>query len=267
VLSIDPRQIVRRYPEPGVPDAEPSDLVHVELDTPDLPWQFTPTGPDAAGNLPPWLRLVVVRADSAAELPPSAPGLPRGLRVARSELPPPQDAWAWAHVQVIGTAAGPPDIAHRLSGASPTTNIARLLCPRRLDANTAWVAAVVPTFEAGRVAGLGQPVTDDATLAWAWGPTSPDEVTLPTYDLWRFATGQDGDFETLAERLLPVAPPPGVGRRLVDTSRPGMGIAPVADAEPREVVGPLVRVGDATTDGRSWPTRHDRGAAAARRRP
>lgn len=256
VLSVDPRQVIRRYPEPGIHDAEPSDLAHIEFDAPDLPWQFTPTGPDATGNLPSWLRLIVVRADSARELPPAGPGLPRALAVPKDELPPPDEVWAWAHTQVIGPPTGNPNdpsLAQRLSGASPTTNVSRLICPRHLEAHTSWVAAVVPTFEVGRLAGLGMPVPDDADLAWAWGPASADVVTLPSYDLWRFATGDDGDFETLALRLHPVAPPPGVGRRLLDTSQPGLGIEPLPGGELREVVGPLIRVGDSLTDGRSWP--------------
>jgi len=256
VLGIDVRQVIRRYPEPGIPDAEPSDLVHVEFDTPDLPWQFTPTGPDAAGNLPPWLRLVVLPADAVREQPASAPGLPGSITVAEAELPPPGEGWAWAHVQVLGPAAGDPSLAARLSGASPTTNVSRLLCPRRLDHNRSWLAAVVPSFEVGRLAGLGERVPDDATLTWAWGAGGGGEVTLPAYDRWRFATGAEGDFETLAERLLPVAPPAGVGRRRVDTGRPGMGIDPPpgpAGSSVREVYGPLVRIGDPGTDGRSWP--------------
>ena len=253
VLTIDRRQVVRRYPEPGTPDAEPSDLAHIEFDTPDLPWQFTPSGPDAAGNLPPWLRLVVLPAASVVEGPPRKPGLPTVISVLLAELPPPDEAWAWAHVQVIGTPAGPPLLSARLSGASPTTNLSRLLCPRRLERDTAYIAAVVPTFEVGRLAGMNEPVPVGPTLAFAWGPGSNDRVDLPAYDLWRFATGADGDFEALAQRLLPVAPPPGVGRRRVDTRRPGLGIEPVPGEEVREVFGPLVRVGDPTTDGRSWP--------------
>ena len=250
MLALDPRQVVRRYPEPGVADAEPSDLVHVELDTPDLPWQFTPTGPDAQGDLPPWLRLVVVRADRARWTPPRADRLPV-LEVAPDELPPPEDAWAWAHVQVLGPPDGPPSLADRLSGRNPTANVARLLSPRRLDPHTDWIAAVVPVFEVGRLAGLRDPVPDGALLAWAWG-TSADGVRLPVYDSWRFATGADGDFEHLAERLRPAPPPDGVGRRRVDTSTPGMGVDPGA-GQVRDVSGPLVKIGDPTTDGRSWP--------------
>ena len=93
-----------------------------------------------------------------------------------------------------------------------------------------------------------------------------DRVDLPAYDLWRFATGADGDFETLAERLLPVAPAPGVGRRRVDTSRPGMGIAPVDAAEVREVYGPLVRVGDPDHRRPELARGDHRGAPAAGRR-
>jgi hypothetical protein len=253
VLALDPRQVIRRYPEPDVADAEPSDLVHVEFDTPDLPWQFTPTGPDARGHLMPWLRLIAVPASTARLAPPVAPGLPPVLTVPKAQLPAPDDAWAWAHVQVIGPPDGDPGLLPRLSPTSPTTNLSRLLCPRKLDPHVAWVAAVVPVFDVGRRAGLREPVPDDATLQLSWGPTAPDEVRLPAYDLWQFATGKDGDFETLAERLRPVSPTPGVGRRRVDTSRPGMGIEPVPDAPVRQVSGPLVRVGDPTTDGVTWP--------------
>lgn len=263
VLALDPRQVVRRYPEPDVPDAEPSDLAHIEFDTPDLPWMLTPTGPDAEGHLMPWLRLVAVPAMAAKEEPPVAPGLPRVITVPTTELPRPDDAWAWAHAQVIGAPDDTPGLAARLAPTSPTTNLSRLLCPRRLDAHTAWVAAVVPVFEVGRRSGLREPVADDATLAFAWGPAGPDEVRLPAYDLWRFATGADGDFETLAERLRPVRPAPGMGRRRVDTSHPGMGIDPIEDAASRDVYGPLVRVGDPTADGRGWP---DETTAALRRR-
>ena len=92
VLALDPRQIIRRFPSPGTANAEPSDLAHVEFDAPDLPWQFTPTGPDGQGHLPPWLRLVVVDA-AVATVEQATGGRLAVLRTPRSELPPPADAW------------------------------------------------------------------------------------------------------------------------------------------------------------------------------
>ncbi|MFQ6170430.1 hypothetical protein ACK8HX_02390 [Oryzobacter sp. R7] len=238
VLGLDPRQVVRRYPTPGTRDAEPSDLVHCELDQPDLPWMFTPCAPDGAGHLAPWLRLVVVADTGGVVRPPSRPGLPSWAEVPAAELPPPEEAWAWAHAQVIGPVA---TAAGRLGPENPALNVARLLCPRHLEPNRRWVALVVPTFEVGRRAGLGDDreprVTD---LRWAWGST-PDAVPLPVYDHWTFSTGDDADFEALARRIRPVAPPPGTGRRLVDTTNPGLGITVTAEDGPRPVHGALVR--------------------------
>ena len=51
VTELDARQVIRAFPKIDAPDAEVDDLVHVEFDRPDLPWLFTPTGPDASGRL------------------------------------------------------------------------------------------------------------------------------------------------------------------------------------------------------------------------
>lgn len=240
VLGIDPRQVVRRYPAPGTRDAEPSDLALCELDQPDLPWLFTPTSTDAGGHLPPWLRLVVVPDRRGLVMQPLRPGLPCWAEVAVEDLPPEAEAWAWAHVQVLGEPEPPgwTDDA-RLSPSNPALNLARLLCPRELEPNRSWTAMLVPTFEVGRRAGLG--ITDDLDdLRWAWARGGAQEsVRLPVYDHWSFSTGLDGDFESLARRIRPVYPPVGTGRRLVDTTNPGLGIAVAATPGARAVHGAL----------------------------
>ena len=53
VTEIDPRQVIRAFPKADAANAEVDDLVHVEFDRPDLPWLFTPAGPDAPGG---WCR-------------------------------------------------------------------------------------------------------------------------------------------------------------------------------------------------------------------
>jgi hypothetical protein len=241
VLGIDPSQVVRLHPAPGTPDAPPTDLVHIEFDLPDLPWMFTPTGPDHAGHLPPWLRLVVVPDAEHLVHDPLGAGLPPWATVAPEDLPPPEEGWAWAHVQVLGapSGGGAPSIGDRLSPATPNANLSRVVCPRHLDAERAWRALLVPTFEAGRLAGLGQePVPD---LRWSWRRGAAEPVQLPVYHSWRFSTGEAGDFESLARRLRGVPAPDGVGRRLVSTTHPGLGLHPVATPGARHVSGPLVR--------------------------
>jgi hypothetical protein len=245
VVGIDQRQVVRRYPAPGTRDAEPSDLAHCELDLPDLPWMFTPAGPSGgadgvpSGALPPWLRLVVVPDRPGLVQPAERPGLPPAATVEIAELPQPADAWAWAHVQVIGAPDGPgATVEQRLSPNNADLNVARLLCPRRLEENRSWVAMLVPTFEVGRCAGLDEP-TEVSDLRWSWGSSGATTVTLPVYDHWTFSTGADGDFESLARRIRPVSPPAGTGRRLVDMTNPGLGIDVAAAPGARPVHGAL----------------------------
>src|SRR5204862_5891307 len=102
----------------------------------------------------------------------------------------------------------------QILASEPDRNLSRLVCPRRLEPETHYLACVVPTFEAGRKAGLGIDVTaaDEDKLSPAWDASKP-RVTLPVYYHWEFATGSGGDFETLARRLKPLAVVPDVVRR------------------------------------------------------
>jgi hypothetical protein len=195
VASIDPRQVIRTEPQPGTPDFEPNYFPAVELDAPELPWAFTPATANAAGQLRPWLVLVTARRNSA-RLDLGRQPLPvLAVDDAATELPDLAQSWAWAHVQITGTGAP----AAILAGNEPARTLARLLCPRKLDGDTAYVAALVPAFAQGVQAGLGQPV-DPGPLAPAWNATA-SYIELPVYYSWEFATGPVGDFEELVARL------------------------------------------------------------------
>lgn len=196
VTGLDPRQVIRTDPVPRTTDFEPNFFPLVEFDTPELPWAFTPATANAADQLRPWLVLVVVPRSAARG--PEHDGRPLpvlGLDDARSHLPDLAQSWAWAHLQVTGPEA-PQAI---LNGPDPARTLSRLLCPRRLEGDTAYVAAVVPAFAQGVAAGLGQPV-DGGELRPAWGPTTT-ALELPVLYSWEFATGPVGDFEELAARL------------------------------------------------------------------
>lgn len=263
VTEIDPRQIVRAFPKADAVDAEVDDLAHVEFDRPDLPWLFTPAGPDAAGRLVPWITLVVAerRHVDWGERRGSA----RIARIRRDQLQPLGDAWAWAHAQVMGargaTAETEPTLARRLGEGNAAANLSRLVCPRRLDDRTAYVACVVPTFLAGAQAALG--LTPVATLAPAWGTATDfaagdplDMVPLPVFFSWQFGTAEEGNFESLARKLRPAVAPPGVGRRRVDATRPFPGTALGAEDPGAEIVveGPVVspQPPESDPDG-AWP--------------
>jgi hypothetical protein len=250
VTAIDPHQVVRTFPRADAGDAEVDDLVHVELDRPDLPWLFTPAGPAAGHRLVPWLTLIVAERDRLEW--GERRGTTRRAKVRRDQLQPLGDAWAWAHAQVMGAKppapATAPTLEQRLSEANAAHNLSRVVCPRRLDDHKHYVACLVPTFRVGVEAGLGL-TPSTTTLAPAWGTAADfhagdpaSMVELPVYYSWSFGTGEDGSFESLARLLKPRVAPPGVGRRRVDATRPFAPVALDAGAPGAEIVvtGPVV---------------------------
>jgi len=250
VLELDPRQVIRAFPKSNAANAEVDDLAHVEFDRPDLPWLFTPAGPDAAGHLVPWVTLVVAERRHLEW--GDRRGAVRLANIRRDQLQPLGDAWAWAHAQVMGAkladAAAEPTLERRLSETNAAQNLSRLVCPRRLDVHTHYVGCVVPTFLAGAQAAMG--ITPVGNLAPAWGTANDfaagdplEMVALPVYFSWEFTTGDAGNFESLARRLKPAIAPPGVGRRRVDATHPWNLEPPLTANEPGAemvVEGPVV---------------------------
>jgi hypothetical protein len=257
VMGLDPRQVVRTDPLPGSTDAEPNYLVQAELDRPDLPWLFTPARATTGDRLRPWLVLVVVeQGPGVVRARPAVSGGPPLLEL-RSEaeparqLPDLAESWAWAHGQAI---LMPGEQLDGVLGAVAQRDAARLLCPRRLEATTSYLACLVPAFEAGRRAGLGLPAdpADEAALRPAWTPAST-AVTLPVYFSWEFTTGSGGDFESMVRALRPRPLPPGVGTQRVYVGAAGApfpALAPDADGGEVELSGALVLPG---SDPTPWP--------------
>jgi hypothetical protein len=232
VVGIDPRQIIRVDPAPDTRDAEPNYFPCIEFDRPDFPWLFTPARATTNARLRPWLCLVVVKKQDGITLGRRGDARLPALEIASpanaaGELPSLEDAWAWAHAQVASGASAP-EVSGALDGGSHLT-LSRLLCPRLLAPNTAYLACVVPTFELGRRAGLGVPVEDgdltaDRALAAAWSTNGQSPVLLPVYYSWEFATGATGDFESLVRQLRPRPVPAAFGTRQIDISRPGFAL-------------------------------------------
>lgn len=223
VVGIAASQVVRTDPVDGAVGVEPNYFAQVEFDRPDLPWLFTPAA--AVGQrLRPWVVLVVVDLDGPhpCTLRPGAP-LPQ-LHVpseAADQLPDLSSSELWAHAQVL-TPEGQ-SVAAALEG-DPRLSVARLVCPRHLEPFRWYLAAVVPAFEVGRLAGLGLPVTpaDESRLDPAW--VAGGETVLPVFHSFRFRTGEESDFESLARKLEARPLPEGVGTRPLDVSRPGAGL-------------------------------------------
>lgn len=234
ITGIDPQQVVRTEPRHLAIDFQPNYFAAIEFDRPDFPWLFTPARADADGRLRPWLCLVVLAKQEGVTLrtdrtlllpvleikPPARP---------ERELPDLSESWAWAHAQVTGSRREAGSLRASLAG-DPALTVSRLLCPRRFDPATEYLACLVPAFELGRKAGLGLPIepAEEEKLepAWASGVLSPSQVILPVYFHWEFRTGTGGDFEVLVRLLEPRKMPEEVGKRRMDISQPGFQITP-----------------------------------------
>ncbi len=216
IVGLQPGEVLRVDPPDRATDHAPNTFPSVQFRTPDLPWLLTPARP-RADRLIPWLVLVVVEERDGVSLAAEGTTLPvLSVDEAARELPDLAEAWAWAHVQVDSDYA---DLA-ALMDATPELASARLLCPRCLAPDTGYLACVVPSFEAGRLAGLGlEPPADSVELAWRSEGT---DVRLPVLHSWSFRTAREpADFEELVRWLAPQPLGPDVGVHDLDLSDPG----------------------------------------------
>jgi hypothetical protein len=197
ILGLLPGAIVAMMPPPNSLNADTTKCVFVELAAPDLPWRYTPRKHDGLA-LRPWIVLIV---GTTEEVKLQA----KGMVTFNSDVADAHnlcESARWAHVQDDGS---------RL--------ITRLLSPRKLPCNAELIAAVVPAFNANG---------NDA-----WQPTAG--ATLPCYHFWRFRTGEEGDFKTLAARLKPGKGDPSLGRAPVLYAR----VDPPITVEMRGALAPV----------------------------
>ncbi|WP_062349671.1 hypothetical protein [Herbidospora yilanensis] len=255
VTGLDSRSIVRTEPWPGITDFEPNHLPFVEFYDEDLPWRYTPAPPDGSKRLRPWLALVVLAEDEFTEGAAGDRPAPFVIVPDPGVFPSADESWAWAHVHVNGGlgAAGTvlsddmSAVLPRLDtvvGADPDHGLARLLCPRRLSQDTVYHAFVMPSFESGRLAGLGlDPDASPTATHSSWGdyPGRAEPAAHCYYHRWTFRTGTVGDFEYLVRLLKPRRMDPRVGRRDMDVRAPLPGL-PGIDVPG---LGGLLRLGGA----------------------
>src|SRR5687768_14961464 len=165
VVGIDPNEIVRVDPKPNTTDFEPNYFAGIEFDRPDFPWLFTPAKAGANAKLRPWLCLVIVRQQPGVFLGSSADSPLPTLNIGGDakpgdELPDLVDSWAWVHAQAAASnlAQTDPELLKNDMRTRPERSLSRLLCPRILEPKTDYVACVVPAFELGCKAGLGEEI-------------------------------------------------------------------------------------------------------------
>jgi hypothetical protein len=246
VLGIERRAIVKTEPRDWITNFEPNYLAHIEFYDEDFPWRYTPAHADRTTHRHrPWIALVVLAEGEFTDGNAAGKPLPFVDIADLTVLPAKEELWAWAHVHANrNLAAGDTvivdsdgaAIAGRLEGVlavDPDLAYSRIVCPRQLEANKAYHAFVLPTFETGRVAALGLDVAkvDDA-MRGAWEAHTEranlSGSSFPYYYRWYFRTGNAGDFEYLVRLLKPQPMDARVGRREVDVQQPAIYLNGIA---------------------------------------
>ncbi|MBD2769868.1 hypothetical protein IC235_18415 [Hymenobacter sp. BT664] len=253
IIGINGSAIVKAYPKDWTTNFEPNYLPYIEFYDEDFPWRYTPAkavldaGNENRFRLRPWISLIVLKETEFTD--EAFNGILSSIAVnvnGGGAFPSEKQTWAWAHVHVnddLGTyatgtgstnidpnlvvssvtsssASNPNSLINKLK-SNPDIAVSRILCPRRLEPNTSYHAFLIPTFEIGRKAGLGQTVnpTDDSLKpSWTGGAV---QKSFPVYYRWFFKTGVSGDFESLVRLLKPKIVGNDVGKRAIDLQLPG----------------------------------------------
>ncbi len=250
IIGIDSKVIIKTEPRNWITNFEPNYMAYVELYEEDFPWRYTPATP-SGDRLRPWLCLVVLKEgefeDAAGVNDNPLPFFRlKPETKAGKVFPKPSELWAWSHVHVNGdpskdaapNAASPNDVTKELSTIieqNPDRAYSRILCPRKLEPNTGYYAFLIPSFESGRLAGLGRPFPTDSTTKQislqatesAWD--NDNKIEHPYYYRWYFRTGTVGDFEYLVNLLQPKSADKTVGVRDIDVLHPGSNLPPIED--------------------------------------
>ena len=238
IIGINPQVVVRTEPLNWITNFEPNYLSFVEFYEEDFLWRYTP----AAANdkrLRPWIALLILKEGATpdqSEFTKNEKRMPVSTVTVKSggALPPHDQTWAWAHVHTNEGYANATEFEqfllslHDLNNPNADKIICRLVNPRKLDPNQAYRAFIVPAFETGRMAGLGQDVSNIAAQQPSW-VAGAGNLELPIYYEWYFRTGENEDFESLVKLLQPNPVDARVGRRDMDGSQPGFGMVQGTD--------------------------------------
>lgn len=259
IVGIDSKAIIKIEPRNWITNFEPNYLPYIDFYDEAFPWRYTPAAPDKAlHRLRPWIMLVVLDEDEFKE-GTNIQGKPLPfieVTDTATDFPPAEQLWAWAHVHVNRDLAASADeiISADMNAVlpefqavlnqDPDLAYSRIVCPRKLEANTAYHAFLIPVFESGRLAGLGLDPenTPHATFsAWADYPSKETPQLFPYYYRWYFRTGMVGDFEYLVRLLEPKPVGSRVGRRDMDVQDPDPNLPGITDAE----LGGVLKLGGA----------------------
>lgn len=245
IIGIDSKAIVKSEPRNWITNFEPNYLPFIEFYEEDFPWRYTPASPEGTfDRLRPWLTLVVLKEDefedgqNMKDKPLPFFKMKSGKKP--SEIfPKASELWAWAHVHVNADLSNGANVGEINANAvnagiteiikkNPDNAYSRIICPRKLEANVGYHAFLIPTFESGRLSGLGINLPADLVATKnSWELES--NLEFPYYHRWYFRTGNVGDFEYLVNLLKPKPADKSIGVRDMDVLHVGSNLPPIDD--------------------------------------
>ena len=221
ILNVNPKAVSKTVPARGHHGFAVELYPYIELWEPDFPWRYTPALPKN-NRLRPWIVLLVCkREDCLINTKDGRTYVSFNIRDNNHYeeiFPNPVDIWKMAHTQGVKK----PDPEKNTTKVEP--EFSRIIAIRRknpappedktkynLEENTEYVAMLVPSFETGRLRGLGYKNEEiEKILAQmpAWENSLEQQKTnhplnpldFPVYYQWYFKTGSDS-FKKLATEL------------------------------------------------------------------
>ncbi len=260
IIGIDKKTIVKNEPRHWITNFESNYMPYIEFYDEDFPWRYSPSSV-AADRLMPWLALVILKDDEFKNAVNVKDRPLCFIDVTNSSevFQPVDQLWAWAHVHINESVInGDANITTNSQAEidstiqnfkavlkeDPDKAYSRIMCPRKLEPNTSYNAFLIPTYESGRLAGLGlDPAGTPNAEHAAWTDyAGREEATLhPYFHTWFFKTGSLGDFEYLVRLLEPKPIDNRVGTREMDVQQPGVNVSGINNPE----LGGVLKLGGA----------------------
>ena len=166
----------------------------IEFYEEDFPWRYTPVKV-TNGKLNPWLLLLACKDDEFTVTSDN-----QGYRRVTVEptgegfYPKVGEFYKLAHVQVTMPDwmqdGNPADYVNE----NPDDGVSRLFCNRPLEPSTHYTMFLVPAFELGRRAGMGESLDGAGLKQLAWSDQTTKQ-SFPVYYQWSFKTGAASFYE------------------------------------------------------------------------
>ena len=215
VRTVEPVAISEIVPKDKSEGYSNGYMPFIEFYEEDFPWRYTPLKA-SDGKLNPWLLLLACKDDEFTVTSDNR-GYKRVTVEPKGEgfYPKVEEFYKLAHVQVTmpDWSTSEDDPAEYVN-ENPDDGVSRLFCFRPLDPSTHYTMFLVPAFELGRRAGMGESLDGAGLQQLAWDNQTTKQ-SFPVYYQWSFKTGiasfyelaikqrfvSDAEFKALPEGL------------------------------------------------------------------